>query len=144
MTFDESRLPLVVIRIAGDLSTEGIHELERKIDALLDRHQPYALVWDMLDAKVPNRHNIMELLRWSKRSRLRAREEYALGPEPIPSYAAYVMRPTMVKVLLFLEQMTPQPDMPTGVFESVAEGIDAAEAMLERFGCPAPLRGSRE
>lgn len=78
ITFDESRLPLVVVTFRGDATTEEFEEYLRRLSANLARKQPTAIVIDSREFAVMPAAQRKRQAEWIDETRV-VRTRYTLG-----------------------------------------------------------------
>ncbi len=136
--FDDSRRPLVVLHMSGTVRVDEIARFKADVDALVDRGEAHAVVWDLAGLEIPAREVVMDTLRWTRALRVRYRGLYEDRPDPIPTYTAYHVPGRAGALLRFFEGMLPWLANHKGYFASFDEALAAAEQALRGFALEVP------
>ena len=131
--FDDSRSPLLISRVRGVITDAELTQFCRDLDAIVERAEPFAILYDITDVPIPPRAQIMEVLAWNRRLRARYIELYDEANPPIPSFAAYHMPSMLGNLLRFFLQMVPSTRGQMAVCNSYDEALRACELALERM-----------
>jgi hypothetical protein len=139
---DESRRPLLILRMRGPVSADDLAGMRRGVETLIERAEPFAIVWDLVNIDIPPRAEVMDLLAWTRAMRVRYAEVFDEAKPPIPTFTAYHMPSMVGNLLRFFLQMVPSIRGQHVVCTSFDEAVQACEAALERFELErAPSRG---
>lgn len=133
---DESRRPLLILTMTGSLTSTEFAHMKIDVERIVERAEPYAMVWDLTDAEIPSRDQVMDLLAWTRVLRARYTQVFDEARPRIPTFTAYCLSSSMVANLLrFFLQMVPSIRAQHIVCDSFEEAVAAAESALERFEC---------
>ena len=125
---DDSQAPIFVLRFEQPTAASDYARLMDATDRILERDEPYALLYDGENASVPDPRLIRRLVSWSKSHREKIRR---LG---IAS-AFVVMNPLKrgaVRAILALEAVPTEVE----VFDSESEALDWLRERVERWPGP--------
>ncbi|PRP98508.1 hypothetical protein ENSA5_29780 [Enhygromyxa salina] len=131
--FDDSRRPLVVARMRGHVDAAEIAQLRADLDALVDRRESFAIVFDFVEIELPPRAEVMGLLSWAREMRGRFSRYYDNATPRIPCFTAYHMPSMVGNVLRFFLQMLPSNRSQHVICASYEEAVEACENALARF-----------
>lgn len=129
--FDQTRRPLVVLRMRAPVSADELEQMKADVDALIERAEPFALLWDLDGVEVPARPVVMDLLAWTRSARTRFLQVFDDANPRIPSFTAYYLPGMIGNLLRFFMQMVPSIRAQQVVCSSFDEGLAACERALE-------------
>lgn len=132
--FDDSRRPLLILRMHGPVTTAEIEQMKADVHEVIERAEPFSLVFDMLDVDIPPRAEVMQLLAWTRAERLRYAELYDEAVPRVPSFTAYHMPSMIGNLLRFFLEMLPSLRNQQMICSSYEDAVAMAEEAIERLG----------
>ncbi|WP_146158557.1 hypothetical protein [Enhygromyxa salina] len=133
---------MVVIRIREHARGGVTERMRDDLNALLDRHEPFALIYDIVDVEIPPRAEIMEIIRWTREMRERFVREFEDVTPRIPTFTAYHMPSMLGNLLRFILQMLPSVRSQYVVCATYSEAMKLCEDAIVRLGIEST--GSRQ
>jgi hypothetical protein len=132
--FDDSRWPLVVVRIRGQARTDVTDRMRDDLSAMIDRREGFAIVFDIVSVEIPPRDEVMEIMRWTRDLRERYVRDFEDVFPRIPTFTAYHMPSMLGNFLRFVLQMLPSIRSQHVVCTSYEEAEVACEEAIVRLG----------
>jgi hypothetical protein len=130
---DVSRRPLLILRMRGPVSPDELGRMKEDVEELIERAEPFAMVWDFVDIDIPPRAEVMDLLAWTRAVRARYTQVFDEAWPRIPTFTAFHMPSMLGNLLRFILQMVPSIRGHQVVCTSFDEAVAACEAALEQF-----------
>ena len=136
--FETGPRRLAIIRLRGQITREDLDRMIADTDAFLAEAEPFAFMYDISDAELPPRDEVMRVLRWVQAARNRVQDTYDRAVPPIPYFSAYYMPSMLGNLLRFFLQMIPSLRGQQVICQTAEEGREACEEALDRmeFGVP--------
>lgn len=136
--FETGPRRLAIVRLRGQITREDLDRMIADTDAFLAEAASFAILYDISDAELPPREEVMRVLGWVQAARHRVQETYDRAVPPIPYFSAYYMPSMLGNLLRFFLQMIPSLRGQQIVCETAAQGLAACEEALDRmaFGLP--------
>ena len=131
--FDDSRRPLVVLRIRERATPDVVARMRADLDALVDRREPYAIIFDIVDVEIPPRAEIMDIMKWTREMRERFTRDFEQVTPRIPTFTAYHMPSMLGNLLRFILQMMPSIRSQHVVCASYEDAVAACEEAIVRL-----------
>jgi hypothetical protein len=131
--FDASRRPLLIIRMRGPVLADDLAQMKADVEALVERAEPFAMVWDFVGVDIPPRAEVLDLLAWTRALRDRYTQVFDEARPRIPSFTAYHMPSMLGNLLRFFLQMVPSVRGQHVVCSSFDEAVAACESALAQF-----------
>ncbi|KIG16049.1 hypothetical protein DB30_04921 [Enhygromyxa salina] len=125
---------MVVLRVRDQARRDVTEQMRVDLNALIDRHEPFALIYDVTDVEIPPRDQIMEIMRWTRDLRERFASEFEQVTPRIPTFTAYHMPSAVGNLLRFILQMMPSLRSQYVVCTTFDEAMAACEEAIVRLG----------
>jgi hypothetical protein len=139
--FDDSRWPLVVIRVREYATPDVTEQMRLDLDAMIDRGESFAILFDITDVEIPPRDEVMAVLKWTRTMREKYVRSFEQVEPRIPTFTAYHMPSMLGNLLRFILQMVPSIRSQHVVCTSFDEALAACEEAIVRLGLDhAPAR----
>lgn len=132
--FDDSRSPLVVVRIREQARTDVTERMRADLNTLVERREPFAIIFDIVDVEIPPRAEVMGVIKWTRVMRDRYVRDFEDVTPRIPTFTAYHMPSMLGNLLRFVLQMMPSVRSQYVVCASFDEALAACEEAIDRLG----------
>lgn len=124
---------MAIVRLRGQITDEDIDKMIADTEAFLRVGEPFAFMYDISDADLPSREEVMRVLRWVQSARQDVQTRYDQAVPPVPYFSAYYMPSMLGNLLRFFLQMIPSLRGQQMVCQTAEAGLEACEEALDRF-----------
>lgn len=126
------------MRIREHARADVTDQMRGDLHALIERREPFAIIFDICDVEIPPRAEVMAVVQWTRELRDNYTRNFEDVIPRIPTFTAYHMPSMLGNLLRFFLQMMPSIRSQYVVCTSFEEALALCEEAIVRLGIDQP------